>query len=127
MYLIPVEECGSAKTLRLTPPQNGLTNYNNAEDYELNNVLKEGFHFLESKNKYLNRNIPTQQKTTTKNYCEDCGKEIDSNAKYCTECSHIHQRKVEHPERDVLKAKIRKNSFKSLGEEYNVSDKTISK
>lgn len=106
----------------MTPPQNGLT-YNNAEDYELNNVLKEHSHFLESKQKYLNRNV----QITTKNYCEDCGKEIDSNAKYCIECSHIHQRKVERPERDVLKAKIRKDSFKSLGEEYNVSDKTISK
>ena len=123
VYLIPVENCGTTKTLRLSPPQNGVTNYNNAEDYELNNVLKEHSHFSESKQTYLNRNI----QIAMKNYCEDCGKEIDSNAKYCTECSHIHQRKVERPERDVLKTKIRKYSFRSLGEEYNVSDKTISK
>lgn len=127
VYLIPVEDCSTGKTLRLNPPQNGQLNYNKAEDYELSKILKEHSHFLESKDKYLNRNISNVLKPITKNYCPDCGKEIDSNAKYCTECTHIHQRKVERPEKDILKDKIRKYSFKELGREYNVSDKTISK
>lgn len=38
-YLVPVEECGAAKTLRLDPPENGQR-YSMAEDYELEVMLK---------------------------------------------------------------------------------------
>lgn len=38
-YLIPVEECHTAKILRLTPPKNNIKNYNKAENYLLETVL----------------------------------------------------------------------------------------
>lgn len=38
-YLIPVEECNTAKILRLKPPKNNIKEYNKAEDYLLENIL----------------------------------------------------------------------------------------
>lgn len=38
-YLVPVEECGAEKTLRLDPPENGQR-YSMAKDYELEVMLK---------------------------------------------------------------------------------------
>lgn len=41
VYLIPVEECGTEKRLRLLPPKNGQTkNVSWAKDYELEEVVK---------------------------------------------------------------------------------------
>lgn len=41
-YLIPVEECGCDKRLRLLPPKNGQTRgINWAKDYEIEEVLKQ--------------------------------------------------------------------------------------
>lgn len=41
IYLIPVNECGSDKTLRILPPKNGQTrNVTWAKDYELEEVVK---------------------------------------------------------------------------------------
>ena len=39
VYLIPVEECSTSKTLRFSPPQNGNNNYNKAEDYEIEKII----------------------------------------------------------------------------------------
>ena len=60
-------------------------------------------------------------------FCPICGKMITSNAKFCAECSHIAQRKVERPTREQLKKEIRTNSFNSLGRKYNVTDNTVRK
>jgi len=41
VYLIPVEECGANKILRILPPKNGQTkNISWAKDYELEEVIK---------------------------------------------------------------------------------------
>lgn len=53
VYLVPVEECSSSKTLRFAPPLNGNKNYNRAEDYELDNVLQnKDTIFLKTKEQY---------------------------------------------------------------------------
>ena len=38
-YLIPVEEASSKKTLRFVPPKNNNSNYNKAENYEIEKIL----------------------------------------------------------------------------------------
>lgn len=39
-YLIPVEECSTQKVLRFEPPANHQKDYNKAENYEVEEVLK---------------------------------------------------------------------------------------
>ena len=67
------------------------------------------------------------QKMGKKYYCIDCGKEITCNSNRCIECQAKNRRVIEWPTREELKQKIRYQSFVSLGKEYGVSDKAISK
>lgn len=71
VYLVPVEECSSSKTLRFAPPLNGNKNYNRAEDYELDNVFQNNdIVFLKSKEYYEeNLNIPEEKETFL---CVEC-------------------------------------------------------
>ena len=55
VYIIPVDECSTAKTLRFTPPNNGNTVYNKAEDYLITNYFQESDQYKKSKENYLNR------------------------------------------------------------------------
>lgn len=127
VYLVPVEECSTAKTLRLNQPQNtGVINYNLAEDYEIEKVLLKKFSVSELEkpivvneiNKYNNKKI----------YCANCGKiEVTRQGNYCVDCARKASRKVERPSREELKEMIRKESFTSLSNIYGVSDKAIVK
>ena len=67
------------------------------------------------------------QKIEKKYYCIDCGKEITCNSNRCIECQAKSRRVTDWPTREELKQKIRYQSFVSLGKEYGVSDKAISK
>ena len=58
VYVVPVQECSTAKTLRFEPPNNGATEWNRASDYLLENYFSHSDYYLTSKEKYLNRNIP---------------------------------------------------------------------
>lgn len=61
-------------------------------------------------------------------YCQDCGVEIDScDAKRCVQCSQIARRVVNRPTREELKQLVYSTSFLQLGQQFGVSDKTISK
>ena len=57
VYIVPVEECSTAKTLRFTPPKNNNTNYNKAEDYLITNFFNQSDHYEKSKEAYLNREV----------------------------------------------------------------------
>lgn len=62
--------------------------------------------------------------------CPICHKEFFGRTEqiYCSQiCAHAAQQKVQRPLRENLKNKIRKKSFLSLGREFGVSDKAISK
>ena len=59
--------------------------------------------------------------------CEDCGKYISKNAKYCSACAAKHSRIVERPNRKELKKLIRTIPFTKIGEKYGVSDNAIRK
>lgn len=69
-----------------------------------------------------------KEKEDKKYYCIDCGQEIPTNAKYCTECRKIHQCKVlEPPTREELKILIRTQTFVSIGKSYGVGDNAVRK
>lgn len=55
VYLVPVNECTTSKTLRLEPPKNGNQNYCSADDYILSAWFSESSQLTESKEKYLKR------------------------------------------------------------------------
>lgn len=60
-------------------------------------------------------------------YCCDCGIKISNGAIRCMACQKKISRKVNRPDREVLKSEIRTTSFVALGKKYGVSDKSISK
>lgn len=134
VYLIPVNECNTSKTLRLTPAKNNA-NYFNASNYELEKVLGKNETFIQSKEDYLSRFEQNNINTTTspikreklQNRCKNCGIEIATNSDYCVECGHLLSRKVERPNRETLKQLIRIEPFTKIGEMYNVSDNSIRK
>lgn len=80
------------------------------------------------------KNIGNYIKEKKKNYCIDCGKEISIQATRCEECYHKNtkgQFKIPLNEmpitREELKEKIRTIPFVQIANEYNVSDKAITK
>lgn len=60
-------------------------------------------------------------------YCKFCGKEVWQGNDCCPSCAAINRRLVERPTREILKEKIRNQSFLSIGAEYGVADNTIRK
>lgn len=60
-------------------------------------------------------------------YCCDCGVKITYGATRCNQCQKLRIRKVDRPNRDILKQEIRDTPFTQLGKKYNVSDKCIVK
>jgi hypothetical protein len=125
VYMIPVRECSTSKTLRLSPPKNGSTTYNKAEDYLVENVIKEySQDFLDSKERYEESKKLQMRK---KYYCPRCGKEVTEEGNYCPECAAILSRKVERPSREDLKGLIRNLSFVKIGEMYGVKDNAVRK
>ena len=78
-------------------------------------------------------NGKNRKKLYKKNFCIDCGKEIDFRSTRCKNCASkktgLEQpRKVEdRPSRDELKVLIRENSMTKIGNLYGVSDNTIRK
>ena len=121
VYLVPVEECSTSKTLRFAPPSNGQKNYNKAEDYEIENMLNKYFNLTSFKE--------TQQETQQeKIFCKKCNKnEVGIENQICVECLHLSQRIVERPSREELKTMIRTMPFVHIGKRYGVSDKAIVK
>ena len=121
VYLIPVEECSTAKTLRLAPPANGQTRYNKAEDYKFENVLLNVFNIEKPQEEMF-------KKAMIKHYCVSCGKvEVREEGKMCCACVHKAQRRVERPSREELKDMIRNIPFIQIAKKYGVSDKAIVK
>ena len=60
-------------------------------------------------------------------YCIECGAEVSKANVCCVKCSALKQRKVERPDRDLLKHLIRTKSFVAIGKDYGVADNTIRK
>lgn len=126
VYLIPVQECSTSKTLRFSPPNNN-NSYNHAEDYEIEKIISFSEELLQSKTEFVER---TKSNIVNKeDYCKECGKEITENTKtgLCASCFKKTQRKVDRPNREELKNLIRTKSFVEIGKMYGVSDRSITK
>lgn len=71
----------------------------------------------------------SKNKKAEKKYCRICGKEVSKWSKnlLCADCAHKMQRKVEWPDKEVLKEKLKTNSISAIGKEYGVSFQTAKK
>ena len=107
VYLIPVEECSTSKTLRFSPPANNNKNYNKAEDYLLINYLSPNKKLINSKESFEKRTQPVLKADVLQNKKKELKRDCIS--------------------RSDLKKLVREKSFLEIGRLYNVSDKCISK
>lgn len=129
VYLIPVEECSTQKSLRLAPKTNKTPpNVNMAEDYLVENFLG---HLSQYKESDFEEQLPIKIKelgTMASYQCIDCGAPVYKEDTRCVSCHNIFQRKVANrPSRDQLKELIRQKSFTEIGKLYDVSDNAIRK
>ena len=127
VYLVPVDECSTNKTLRLAPPK-GNTAYNKAEDYEIEKRISINQEFLKSKQEFELRN---QSSFIEREhcYCIKCGIEITKETKtsMCSQCYANNTRVTERPSREELKSLIRTTPFTQIGQQFRVSDNAIRK
>ena len=144
VYVVPVEECKTCKTLRLSPPSNGQ-NYSKAEDYLISNIFNPTEKLKNSYTKYKERlsnigkiveekqneelidNNTPKLRSITKYYCHDCEREVSEKGCRCPECAAKASRKAERPEREKLLELIQTQSFCEIGRIYGVTDNTIRK
>jgi hypothetical protein len=120
VYLVPVEECSSSKTLRFSAPNNN-SNYNNAFDYQADKILQEKYGLEILKSEDYNKEMQVY-------YCIKCNKNTVSKENgTCRECANKANRVVERPSREELKNMIRNIPFTQIAEDYGVSDKAITK
>lgn len=126
VYLVPVEECSTSKTLRFAPPSGGNQNYNKAEDYEIEKIISKSNDFIKSEEQYKNR-IVTQN--IQQYYCFKCNTKITkyNNSNLCLNCYNETKRKTKRPNREELKKLIKNYSFKEIARQYQVSDNAIRK
>ena len=89
-----------------------------------NNKLQSSF--IESRAEEIDKLIQ-DLKTHKVYYCKTCGKEVWQGNDCCPECAAKKLRIVERPNRELLKEKIRNQTFISIGNEYGVSDNAIRK
>lgn len=89
-----------------------------------NNKLQSSF--IESRAEEIDKLIQ-DLKTHKVYYCKTCGKEVWRGNDCCPECAAKKLRVVERPNRELLKEKIRNQTFISIGNEYGVSDNAIRK
>ena len=122
-YVVPVQECSTCKTLRLKPPSFNLSTYNKAEDYEITKRFEKSKELIISEENFKER----QSREIIIYTCPNCGKQVSSKGKLCVDCSGLEHRKVERPNREILKNLIRTKSFLQIGKEYNVTDNAIRK
>lgn len=117
VYLVPVEETSTMKTLR---------DDGSSDNYLLENIFSN-FARLSDNDLYNYSNKGIKEKK----YCIDCGCEITSQATRCVSCKNkeisLKQRKVERPTREELKNLIRNKSFVEIAKQYGVTDNAIRK
>ena len=121
VYIVPVDECSTTKTLRLAPPDNSNNEkcYNKAEDYEIEKYFIHLF-----KDNYENK----VEKEVETYLCIDCGlNTVHEKGRRCKQCADKKQRVVERPTREELKELIRTKPFVQIGEQFGVTDNAVRK
>lgn len=133
VYLVPVEECSTTKTLRFSPPNNGQLIYNKAEDYTIEAQLghlqdKNFVADLENYKQQTEINIELRAQQTTKYMCSCCNEvEVYKEGSLCPNCLYKQRQTIARPNRETLKKMIRTMSFVSIGKQYNTTDNNIRK
>ena len=129
VFLIPVDECNSSKTLRIAPKtERTPSSVIMAEDYLVEKILGHLsiYHEKDFEESVLikikeSSSIPTEK-------CIDCGKPVYKKNSRCVSCYLLYSRKVKNrPTREELKRLIRIKSFLEIGKSYNVSDNAVRK
>ena len=128
VYLIPVNECSTSKTLRLSPPKNNSPIYNKADDYDIETVIGYSKDLISSKKLFEERQ-KNQSSVVKQYFCKNCGKLLSGKTigGVCSKCNSIQSRTVERPSRDELKMLIRTLPFTQIASSYGVSDNAIRK
>ena len=129
VYLIPVDECSTCKSLRIAPKTSQTPNsVNMAEDYLAEKVLGHLSLYCE---KEFEESIPVKFEEHSDIFtkkCIDCGRPVNKENSRCVDCSHLSLRVVKNrPTREELKNLIRNETFLSIGQSYNVSANAIRK
>lgn len=132
VYIIPVEECITSKTLRYKPPKNNNSHYFLAEDYRLDKFLREKYNIINENQSptFIEEIKKIEPRSSNKDYyCKQCGqKKKSKDSEICVSCSRINSRKVrERPSREELKNMIRQYPFVQIAKQYNVSDNAVRK
>lgn len=77
------------------------------------------------------RNIKNRERTKTRYFCENCGKEITNQATRCSKCEYEHRKQnssiQQRISRKMLKNLIRTKTFTEIGQIYDVSDNAVKK
>ena len=122
-YLIPVEECGKTKKLRLTQPRNNQTqDICWAKDYTAEKILNY------QPDETLSAIQDVTITKTVNAYCVDCGKPISKRSTRCVDCENIRRKEDNIPiSREELKSLIRQTPFTKIGEQFGISDNAIRK
>lgn len=126
VYLIPVDECSTSKTLRFEPPQNGQKKYNKASDYTIENMLAylQDEKFITDINNYF-KTAEVIKKVVKKGECPLCKTPVWKADSLCPTCYQLQSRRVERPSRETLKQLIRTLPFTTIAKQYHVSDNAI--
>ena len=85
-----------------------------------------GFKNPNKKQSYASKKAE-EEKEHKKNYCVDCGKEIQLTSERCPTCYYLFSRTCERPSREELKSLIRNTPFTKIGERFGVTDNAIRK
>ena len=129
VYLVPVDECSTSKSLRMVPKEPKTPpNVNMAEDYLVENFLGHLSFYQESD---YEEQVPIKIKENgnmLKGKCPDCGAPVWKEGSRCVSCANLQMRVVkDRPNREELKRLIRTETFVSISKLYNVSDNAIRK
>ena len=127
VYIVPVDECSTSKTLRFKAPKNN-NQYNKAEDCEIEKIFPYSQELIQSKIEYDQR-MENTRATEKEFFCKNCGEKLfgESKTGLCPKCYALTTRKCERPSREELKMLIRTMPFVQIGKKFNVSDNAVRK
>lgn len=124
LYLFPTGIASTALTVKITN-QNLKNNSHFLEDFRIEKILdidlKTWISLKEETRKMNGANHQAKYK------CSVCGAPVAKENNLCINCARIASRKVERPTREILKEKIRHQSFTAIAKEYTVTDNSIRK
>lgn len=127
VYLIPVDECSTSKSLRIAPKtEKTPPSVNMAEDYLVEKILG---HLALYKASDYEEQVPIKIQeigTLARFNCIDCGAPVFKKNQKCMDC-YLKELRKDRPNREELKKLIREKSFLEIGRIFKVSDNAIRK